>query len=221
MSEEFIITNDGAGHIDLPVHPDGPHAAVCIDIIDRGTVKEFNKFQNKEEMVRKVTLRFFCGQYHQTEDGKQIPLWIDKWFRASMNEKATLRKFVGQWRGKPISEEEAKRFDLAKLLHAPALLQVSHNVKPDRTYANIDSIMRIVPGMTVPQTPTDYVRVKDRPPRDENGNGNSQPNGMDRLAQQERRDSRMAGMAQGGPPRYDNEPPPPPPPADWDDELPF
>jgi hypothetical protein len=201
--EELIATNEGGNRLNLPAHPEGQYAAICVDVIDRGKVKEFNKFQGKDEMVPKVTLRFFCGEYHEAEDGKKYALWVDKWFRLSMNEKATLRKFIGQWRGRPISDAEAKRYNVAALLHQSALLQISHNVTPDRTYANIDTIMKAIPGMETPSVPADYVRIKDRPPREEH-NGNSP---MDRAFHANRKDQRQAAPASP----FDGE----------DDDLPF
>ena len=60
-----------------------------------------------------------------------------------------------------------EEFNVAKLVGVPALIQVSHNIKPEKTYANIDSVMRLPNGMDVSAAPTGYVRVKDRPPREE------------------------------------------------------
>ena len=216
--EELIATNEGGGGIDLPPHPAGPFAGVCIDVIDRGTITELNKFEgNKEHTVHKLTLRFFCGEYFDGPDGKRHPLWLDKWFRLSMHEKASLRKFVNQWRGVPVTEEEARRFNVAKMLHAPALIQVAHNVQPTRTYANIDSIMRLMPGMVAPAIPTDYVRVKDRPPREE-----AKQSPIDALAHAQRRDVRQATSA----PAHTTTVLTPPVPKSWElaeeqDPLPF
>ena len=75
--------------------------------------------------------------------------------------------------------EELKGFDVEKLIGAPALLAVVHNRTPDRTYVNIKSIQRLPKGMEKPEPPDGYVRVKDRPPLDGEGEGHSREPGED------------------------------------------
>lgn len=163
MSEEQIIATAG-GTSNIPPHPEGPHPATCIDIVDHGMVEL--TWQGKTKTKHRIQLRFFCGEYFEDDDGNQRPLWVDAYFTLSLHEKATLRKFLQNWRGKAFTEDELKGFNIAKLLGAPGLVQVSHNTTPARTYANVDSIMKLPKGMTAPDAPEGYVRVKDRPKDD-------------------------------------------------------
>ena len=169
--EELIVKAEGG--TSFPPHPDGQHPAICIDIIDRGMVETEYKGEKKEK--HKITLRFFCGQWTATHDDNgnevQKPLWVDAWFTASLHEKSALRPFLENWRGRAFTDEELAGFNVAKLLHVPAYLQLKHNKTPDRTYCNIGSIMALPKGMDAPQIPTDYVRVKDRPPQEEENDG--------------------------------------------------
>lgn len=172
-TEELIAKAEGGS--DFPVHPDGQYAARCIDIIDRGPVTVEWKGVKKEK--HKMTLRFFCGEYTTIHDEngneKRVPLWVDDWFTVSLHEKAKLRKFLEDWRGIAFTDEELAGFNVIKLLHAPAFLQLKHNKTPDRTYCNIGSVMKLPKGMEAPAVPTDYVRVKDRPPKEQDKNGAS------------------------------------------------
>ena len=164
---EEIIATAGSG-TSIPPHPEGQFAATCIDIIDHGLVE--TTWQGQTRKKHKIAVRFWCGQW-DGEGADRRPLWIDAWFTLSLHEKASLRKFLASWRQKPFTEDELRGFNVAKLLHAHALIQVSHNRTPDKTYANIDSVMRL-PATMQPPTPLDgYVRVKDRPEEGENGGG--------------------------------------------------
>jgi len=67
-----------------------------------------------------------------------------------MGEKANLRKFLGQWRGKTYTDAEAEEgAPLHKLEGVNALVQIGHNTSPatGKTYANIISIMPLPKGM--------------------------------------------------------------------------
>jgi hypothetical protein len=67
-----------------------------------------------------------------------------------MHEKAGLRKFLENWRGKTFTEDEAKRFDVSNLLGAPGMITVTHTVKEGKTYSNIAAIAPVMKGMTCP-----------------------------------------------------------------------
>jgi hypothetical protein len=75
---------------------------------------------------------------------------ISKEFTLSMHEKASLRKFLESWRGKGFTEEEAKSFDVTKLLGAACMISILHKVKDGKTYAEISSVSAIPKGMVCP-----------------------------------------------------------------------
>jgi hypothetical protein len=81
------------------------------------------------------------------ETGK--PFEISERFTVSMGEKANLRKFLGQWRGKTYTNAEAEEgAPLHKLEGVNALVQIGHNTSEatGKTYANIISIMPLPKG---------------------------------------------------------------------------
>ena len=75
-----------------------------------------------------------------------------------MNEKSALRKFLGQWRGRPYSEKEAKAgIALDALVGQQAVVTVAHNQVDDKVYANVFAIRRLGPN-DVPMTAAPYER---------------------------------------------------------------
>ena len=109
--------------------------------------------------VRKIRLLFQTDE--RREDGQRFT--VGRMFTASLGEKANLRKFLESWRGVPFTEEQLRGFNMVKLIGAPALIQVKHRVKGEKTYGDIDSIMQLPKGMQKVAV-ENYVRVKDRAP---------------------------------------------------------
>lgn len=159
MSEELIASAGKASNI--PTHPADQYAATCIDIVDLGIIKD--EYKGEPRVRHRIILRFFCGEYFEGDKGDQRPLWVDGYFTLSLHENSALRPFLEKWRGQPFTDAELAGFNVAKLVGAPAYLQLSHNVVGPKTYCNIDSVMKLPKGMDAPGVPEGYVRVKDRP----------------------------------------------------------
>jgi hypothetical protein len=143
--------------------PEGQYSAVCVDVVDLGIVETTWKGEKKE--AHKCRVVFEIDE--QMETGKRFT--VSQQFTASLNEKANLRKFLESWRGKPFTREELAGFDTEQLIGAPAVLQVVHNERDGTVYANINSVMKLMKGVGRLQPAGDYVRVKDRTPK--NGDG--------------------------------------------------
>lgn len=156
----IIVSEEGGGKAGTKFtpHPEGAYPAVLVDIHDVGLV--YNKTWDKNE--RKADFYFFCGEFKEGKDGEKYPLLVRDRYTLSLGEKARLRKFLESWRGKKLSPDELKKLDLETLLGKPALLQITHNVSGENTYANITSIMALPKGMTAPDAPEGYVRMQDR-----------------------------------------------------------
>jgi hypothetical protein len=153
--DEILVRGDSTG-VDYAPHAAGPHAAVCCDVVDLGVWQD--QFPGRPPRdVRKIRLVFQTSEIRA--DGQRFT--VSRMFSASLNEKATLRKFLESWRGRPFTPEELSGFNLVKLIGAPALVQVKHRQKQDKTYADVDSIMQLPRGMTKLAV-ENYIRVKDR-----------------------------------------------------------
>lgn len=133
--------------------PAGTWAAVCVDVVDLGTVVGYQgKLQQKIKIVWQIEENRADGKPHQ----------VSKRYTPSLHEKAALRKDLEAWRGRAFTDEELDGWDLENIINVGCLLCIVQQVKNGETYANIQSLMRLPKSMVAPQ-PRDYVRVKDRP----------------------------------------------------------
>lgn len=130
------------------IAPEGAHVARCYQIIDKGTTFD-EKWGNKK---RKVQFLFELPLETAifSEDKGEQPFYVKTIFNLSMGEKASLRKFVESWVGKKMTDAQAADFDIIKLLGHPGMVNIAHNGKDDRTYANIMSISPLPKGMACP-----------------------------------------------------------------------
>lgn len=144
--------------------PAGQFRAVCVDFVDLGLVVE--TYDEQPRQTHKCRVVYEIDEVNG-ETGKRFT--IGRRFTVSLNEKANLRKFLEQWRGKPFTADELKGFDTENLIGVNALIQIAHVTKGDKTYDNITSIMGLPRGMQKIAASSDYIRVKDRAPT--NGNG--------------------------------------------------
>lgn len=129
MADEIIARSSS----EFTRAPEGEYNAVCADVIDLGMIenKKFNKMEHRAALVFQL----------DALDDKGQRLEISQRFAVSMHEKAALRKFLSQWRGRSYTEAEAKDgVPLHKLEGQPAIITVEHKDSNGKTYANILSI---------------------------------------------------------------------------------
>ena len=132
----------------------GSYPARCVGVVDLGI--QHNDFNNKDQ--EKVRLIFELPTERVQVDGEDKPRWLSKPYTASLHEKATLRKDLDAWRGKPFTAEELAGFDLKSVINAPCLLTVVHKEsKNGGTYANIGGISKPMKGMEVPPLENDPI----------------------------------------------------------------
>ncbi len=146
----IIATNTGGSSYE-PI-PSGSYPARCYSMVHLGTieenilgvVKKLNKVRITWELP--TELKVF-----KEENGEQ-PHVISKEFTLSLHEKATLRNFLKNWRGKDFTEDEAKAFDIEKLVGAPCMLNITHKKSKDgtKTYAEIGSVSTLPKGLACP-----------------------------------------------------------------------
>jgi hypothetical protein len=146
----IIAESTGSGKEFQPIEA-GTYAARCYSMIYMGTFDE--NFQGQEKVQKKVRLTFELPtelKVFKEENGEQ-PCVLSKDFTLSLHEKAGLRKFLNSWRGKALTDEEAKAFDITVLIGIPCLLGISHKVSKDgKTYAEISSVSPLMKGQSIP-----------------------------------------------------------------------
>lgn len=125
--------------------PSGSHVARCYAVIDLGT--QHNPHFGTDS--RKVLLQFELPTELHTfkEENGPEPFVVSREFSLSLSPKANLRPFLEGWRGRPFSEEELAKFDISVLAGQPCLMNIIHEEKNGKTYANIASVMKMPKAM--------------------------------------------------------------------------
>lgn len=123
--------------------PSGSYVARCISIVEIGTLTE--EFQGEKKTNKKVVVIWeLPTELKEFKEGEgEKPYVRSKTFTLSIAEKATLRKFLKDWRGKDFSEDELKGFDIVKLLGVPCMMTIIHIEKKDGT--SIETVSGVSP----------------------------------------------------------------------------
>lgn len=146
----FVATKPQSNYTPPPA---GMHVARCYRLIDLGTQPK--SYQGKPTgEARKIMASWELLGDERMDDGK--PFTISKSWFLSMHEKASLRKDLESWRGKPFTAEEEHSFDVSKLLGAYCLLNVVQEAGADgNTYTQIKAITPLIKGMPKPDPVND------------------------------------------------------------------
>lgn len=132
--------------------PTGMYQARCVKMIEIGTCTE--NVMGETKQLQKVNFSWELPTMTKVFD-KNIgaePLLLSKEFTISMGTKANLRKALESWRGKPFTDEEAKSFDITKLLGQPCLLNITHKPSskdPSNIFEDINAITPPMKGMEI------------------------------------------------------------------------
>ena len=129
----------------------GNSIARCYSFVHIGTNTENILGEDKVLNKVRITWELPLELRIYNEDKGMQPMVISKEYTLSLHEKANLRKDLDSWRGKAFTEEEAKSFDITKLLGVPCLLNVIHKeTAKGNKYAMIASITPLMTGMDCP-----------------------------------------------------------------------
>jgi hypothetical protein len=116
-------------------------------LIDIGTVH--SEWQGKPTSSRKILLSFeLLDAEAVNDDGK--PLSVHRRFTLSLGKKAALRAFLESLLGRPFTDEQLRGYDLRKLLGVGALLNITHDSKGDKVFANLQSATPPPRGYVIP-----------------------------------------------------------------------
>lgn len=136
----FIATDAGGGSFKRV--PSGAYIGRCYSLIDLGT--QLTSGQYGEKLQHKIQIGWeLFGEDEQGQpltvdvDGKEMPMTIKKSYTVSLHEKAGLRKDLAAWRGRDFTDEEAKAFDVSKLLGAYCMVNVTTSESNGKTYSNV------------------------------------------------------------------------------------
>jgi hypothetical protein len=133
--------------------PAGNYVARCFQMIEIGTVKEEYKGEPKQSYKVRFGWELPTELRVFKEERGEEPMVISKTYTLSMHEKANLRKDLESWRGKPFSDDEAKGFDITKLLGVACMLNIIHKPNQDgsKVYERIAGITPLMKGYDAPK----------------------------------------------------------------------
>ena len=139
----LVAMDSGGGDFELT--PAGNHIARCYAVVDLGMQK--STWQGVESEKRKVRISWELPEALM-EDGR--PFSVSANYTLSLSEKANLRKDLQSWRGREFTEQELAGFDLFTVLGVAAMVNVVHNSKDNKTYANVGAVTPLPNGMQAP-----------------------------------------------------------------------
>ncbi len=154
---------------DYQLAPAGVFQAVCVDVIDKGLVTV--EWQGQKKQQHKCRIVWELDEV--TTEGRQYT--ASRQFTASLSSKANLRAFLEAWRGRPFTDDELAGFDTEQLIGVNGQIQIVHAKKGDRTYDNVNAIMKLARGVEKMKPSGTYTRVKDRTPAEQQAANDEAP----------------------------------------------
>lgn len=136
----FIAKDSGGGNFKRV--PAGAYIGRCYSLIDLGTQLSSGQYGEKMQHKLRIAWELF-GEDEQGNpltvevDGHEMPMTISKSYTVSLHEKSGLRKDLAAWRGKDFTDEEAKAFDVSKLIGAYCMVNVTTSESGGKTYSNV------------------------------------------------------------------------------------
>ena len=161
IKDSMILVDEGGGGDYTPC-PEGSFMARCIRLVDLGT--QASEFEGEKKSKREVMITWEVYVLNEDETlalrDNGSPFEISKRYTASLNEKASLRKHLDAWRGRPFTEEELTGFDLPKILNTYCLINIqTRESKKGKKYAFIAGIMAAPRGTPKPEPINAYMQV--------------------------------------------------------------
>jgi hypothetical protein len=124
----------------------GTHIARCVKVIDIGTQK--GEYQGKVTIKRQCIVGWeLPNELMQEGEWAGKPFVVSKFYTASLNEKANLRKDLENWRNKPFTDAELAGFESKNILGKPCMvtLNTTQNGK-----VKVSSVTSVPKGTPIP-----------------------------------------------------------------------
>ena len=156
----MIISATG-GKKDFAPCPEFSGRAVCVD------VTPLKEYETEYGVKQKFKFAFEIELQDDSRDPVQPWVVFTKPMVPSLHEKAALTKFLKDWFGRKLTDQENKSLDLESMIGRPASLVIGHELSADgnKTYANIKLIMAHKAGEPLAASGL-WVRLQDRPAKD-------------------------------------------------------
>lgn len=139
--------------------PPGTYVARCVWLIDLGT--QDDSYQGKPKITPKVRITWELPTETRVFDEKkgEQPFFISKKYTNFLSDRSNLSADLISWRGRPFTPEEAKGFDLRKILGAPCMLSIIHEQGKEskKMREKITAITPIPKGFTCPPAMSELI----------------------------------------------------------------
>lgn len=123
----------------------GAHHAICYGVCSIGVQPTASKeYAPKKKVVIMWELPNERADFGEKKDQART---TSRRYTLSMNPKASLRKDLENWRGKPFTDAEAAKFDISTLIGANCMLNIVHAERNGTVYADVNTIMPMMKGM--------------------------------------------------------------------------
>ena len=138
-----IIVKDSKNATEFKQISPGAHFAICNAVIELGLQPGFDGGRSQQKIY--VRWEVSDERVEFNRDGVTIegPMSIGKMYTMSLNEKASLRADLENWRGKAFTEQELGGFDVANLIGKSCQLMMVHAEAKGKTYANVKGVMGV------------------------------------------------------------------------------
>lgn len=137
-------TGDNSKEFEQP--PVGTTVARCIKVIDIGT--QVGEYQGQPTHKRQVIIGWELPTELMGEgEHKGKPFVVSRFYTASLNEKANLRKDLENWRGRPFTDVELGGFDSKNVLGKTCMVSLMQNEKGK---VRVSGVIAMPKGMEVP-----------------------------------------------------------------------
>ena len=142
----------------------GTYQAVWSGVWDIGKQKQ--EYNGETKYPHQLIVRFELNKKITEGEYAGKRYTLNKFYTASLHEKAGLRKDLESWRGKPFTKEELTGFDVDTIIGANCLIGVIHTPKGKAKIASISPIMqgmeKMTPELDVLETPAWVQKFKDK-----------------------------------------------------------
>jgi hypothetical protein len=198
-----IIASTASKTYELP--PEGVINAVLVDVVDLGDVVTTWGTKRQVRLHWEVDAQDSQGDTITVASKYNLSL-------AGEPKPSNLRRDLKAWRGRDLTPEELRGFDLESMLGQACRLYIQHS-EPNaegKVFANFTKITPPLKGSTPMQPSGNYVRKIDRAPREDAPASPAKPAPLPRTAQSQGRPAQSA------------RPVPAPPVSEFDDDqVPF
>jgi hypothetical protein len=141
-----LIASESSGGGTFISVPPGMYLARCYRIVDLGT--QMGEFGAKKKFMLQFEVHGDDDEGKPLVTAKGEPMTTSKNFTLSLAEKATLRKDLETWRGRPFAENERAGFQLENLLGVWAMISIIKAMgKDNKEYTNIANINSVPKAM--------------------------------------------------------------------------